>query len=122
MVGCKPCGKYSAGMLQSRITIERKTRTADGMGGATEAWASQATPWAMWRALSGRELYQAQRIMPTVTVKAVIRFRGDAYGAPFYTPGDRVKYRNREYAVSAVIDPDDRQEWLEMYLSEGMPS
>lgn len=122
MVTCKSCGLYSAGMLQSKITIQRKTRAADGMGGVTETWATSATPWAMWRALTGRELYQAQRIAPTVSVKAVIRFRGDASGAPYYTPADRVTYRGREYAISAAIDPDDRQEWLELYLSEGMPS
>lgn len=122
MVAGKSCGLYSAGMLQSKITIQRKTSAADGMGGVADTWATNATPWAMWRALSGRELYQAQRIAPTVSVKAVIRFRGDASGAPYYTPADRVTYRGREYAVSAAIDPDDGQEWLELYLSEGMPS
>jgi SPP1 family predicted phage head-tail adaptor len=122
MVACKSCGLYSAGQLQSKITIQRKTRASDGMGGVTESWAVEATPWAMWRALSGSELWAAMRINPMVKVKAVIRFKGDAYGAPYYTPGDRVTYRNREYAIIAVLDPDDRQEWLEMMLAEGSPS
>lgn len=122
MVACKSCGKYSAGVLQSKITIERKTRAADGMGGFTETWASVGTPWAMWRALSGSELWAAQRINPIVRIKAVIRFKGDAYGAPYYSAADRVTYRNREYAVVAVMDPDDRQEWLELMLAESAPS
>lgn len=122
MVKCQSCGKYSAGMLQSKITIERKTRTSDGMGGVTETWATAGTPWAMWKALSGSELWAAMRINPNVKVKAVIRFKGDANGAPYYGPADRVTYRGRQYAVVAVTDPDDRQEWLEMMLSEGMPS
>lgn len=122
MVGCKSCGKYAAGMLQSKITIQRKTRTGDGLGGVTEAWATEGTPWAMWKALSGNELWAAMRINPSVKVKAVIRFRGDANGNPYYGPADRVTYRGREYAVLSVIDPDDRQEWLEIMLDQGKPS
>ena len=122
MVSCKSCGKYSAGDLQSKITIQRKSRAPDGMGGSIETWATEGTPWAMWRALSGSELWAAMRINPNVKVKAVIRFKGDANGAPYYGPADRVTYRGREYAIVAVIDPDDRQEWLEMMLAEGAPS
>lgn len=122
MVACKSCGKYSAGQLQSKITVQRKDKTPDGMGGVVETWASIATPWAMWAALSGSELWAAMRINPTIKIKAVIRFKGDTHGAPFYSPGDRVTYRGREYAIAAVMDPDDRQEWLEMMLAEGLPS
>jgi len=116
------CGKYSASDLKAQITIARKSTAADGMGGVVDTWANLATPRAMWRALTGGEAYQAQRINPSIKVKAVIRFKGDAHGAPFYTPSDRVTYRNRTYDIAAVIDADDRQEWLELHLIEGKAS
>jgi len=116
------CCKHTAGDLTAKITIQRKTTAPDGMGGAVDTWADIATPFAKWAALSGSELWRAQRLSPTITARAVIRFRGDAYGAPYYAPSDRVMYRNREYAVSAVIDADDGQKWLELYLSEGVAS
>jgi len=116
------CGKYSASDLKAQITIQRKSAVADGMGGLVDTWTANATPRAMWRALTGSELYQAQRINPRVTVKAVIRFKGDAHGAPYYTAADRVTYRNRTYDIAAVIDADDRQEWLELHLIEGKAS
>jgi len=123
MVKCATsCGKYSAGDLRSQITIERKSRQPDGMGGATETWAGIGAPWAMWQALSGAELWQAMRVAPSVKAKAVIRFKGDDAGAPFYGPGDRVRHRGREWAIVAVVDPDDRGEWLEIMLAEGQPS
>lgn len=122
MVACKSCGAYSAGQLQAKITIQRATSTRDAVGGVTDAWAEIGTPWAMWKAMSGPELWSAMRINPMMKVKAVIRFKGDAYGAPYYLPGDRVTYRNREYAIVSVVDPDDGQEWLELTLAEGMPS
>lgn len=121
MVACKSCG-YGAGDLRSKITIQRKTQAADGMGGVLDTWAAEATPWAMWKSLSGSELWSAQRLNPMVKVKAVIRFKGDANGAPYYTPADRVTYRGREYAIVDVRDPDDRQEWLELMLTEGLGS
>lgn len=123
MVKCKTsCGLYSAGDLQSRIVIQRATSAANGSGGIVDTWAELASVWAKWKAVSGGESWSAMRINPSIRVKAVIRFRGDDYGAPFYSPGDRVMYRNRQYAILAVIDPDDGQEWLELMLDEGKPS
>ena len=116
------CSKYSARDLRHRVSIERKTRTADGMGGFTEAWASIALVWAMWKPLSGSEQYRAMRISPETRVKAVIRFRGDANGAPYYTANDRITFRGRTYNIEAVIDVDGDQEWLELALVEGKPS
>ena len=122
MVGCKSCGKYSAGDLRAKITIQRKTRSPDGSGGTIETWADVGTPWAMWKAMGGSELWAVMRIHPSVKVKAVIRFRGDGNGNPFYGPADRVLYKGRQYAVLSVIDPDDGEEWIEMMLDQGKPS
>ena len=120
MVNC--CSKYSARQLKSRITIQRKTQAADGMGGWTETWSAGDDVWAMWKPLSGSERVQAMRVSPSLSVRAVIRFRGDAEGAPYYTAADRVVYRGRTYDISAVIDVDDAGEWLELMLIEGKPS
>lgn len=120
MVTC--CGPYATGDLRSKITIQRKTRVADGAGGATEAWADVATVWAKWEPLRGSEMWRAQRISPLVQIKAAIRFRGDANGAPYYSIADRVLYRGRYHSVVAAIDPDDRQQWIELMLTEGAPS
>lgn len=120
MVTC--CGKYKSGDLRARITIQRKTRTPDGQGGVTETWADIGTPYAMWAPVSGSEAWRAQRINPLVRIKAAIRFKGDSFGAPYYTAADRVFYRGRYHAVVAVIDPDDGQQWLELMLTEGEPS
>lgn len=116
------CSKYSARDLNRRIAIERKERTADGMGGVTEVWLREATVWAMWKPLSGSEQYRAMRISPETRVKAVIRFRGDDNGAPYYTANDRIIFRGRTYNIEAVIDVDGDQEWLELSLVEGKPS
>lgn len=120
MVRC--CSKYRARDLSAQIAIERKTQAADGMGGSTETWAEVGSVRAMWRPLSGSERYQAMRITSQPRATAIIRFRGDSFGAPFYSAADRVVYRGRTYNIESVIDVDDAGEWLELSLVEGAPS
>lgn len=122
MVKCSSCSKYSPGMLKAVIHIQRKTRSADGMGGYIDSWATIATPFAMFKPMSGGELYSAQRINPRINAKVVIRFRGDDYKAPYYTAADQIIYKNRTYAISSVIDVDDENQWIEMALAEGASS
>ena len=114
------CCDVTAKDLRSLIVIERETVTPDGQGGNTSVWAEDPSGgvWAKWKAVSGRDAYQAMRDAPLINVKATIRFRGDGNDAPYYSPADRVVYRGRYYAIQAVRDPDDRQKWLELDLVE----
>ena len=120
MVKC--ASKYNARQLRQRIKIQSKTQTADGMGGFTEAWSAGDDVWAMWKPMSGSERVRAMGIAPTLAVKAVIRFRGDEYGAPYYSAADRVTYQNRTYNITSIADVDGMQDWLELMLAEGEPS
>ena len=120
MVAC--CSKYNARQLRQRVTIQSKTQVADGMGGFTETWSAGNDLWAMWQPSNGTERVQAMGIEPTVSVKAVIRFRGDGNGAPYYSAEDRLTFRGRTYNIKAIIDVDGMQDWLELSLAEGEPS
>lgn len=120
MVKC--ASKYNARQLSARITIQSKTQVSDGMGGWTETWSAGDDLWAVWKPMSGGERVQAMRVSPNLAVKAVIRFRGNSDGAPFYSAEDRLQYRGRTYNIKTVFDVDGRQDWLEMMLEEGKPS
>jgi SPP1 family predicted phage head-tail adaptor len=113
------CCDIHSGMLNAQITIQRKARWIDSMGGSNDIWADEATIWAHWKGLSGGERWQAMRVSPHNRFRAIIRFKGDENDAPYYTAEDRVSYRGRIYAVESVIDMEDRQEWLELTLLEG---
>lgn len=120
MVTC--CPKYSARQLRNRIKIQSKTQVADGMGGWTESWSAGDTVSALWTPRTGSEAVDAQGLAPTVSVTAIIRFRGNAEGAPYYSAEDRVAYRGRTYNIKAIMDVDGMQQFLEMRLVEGEPS
>mgnify|MGYP002631269997 CR=1 FL=1 len=120
------CCKMHAGMLTQLITIERKTATADGYGGFTEAWVADPTGgvWASMAQDNARSLGQkpmmAQRETPLRDASATIRFRADANGASYYSATkDRVVLRGRYYNIVAAFDPDFSQRWLQLDLVEG---
>ena len=111
-------------MLKTPVTIERRTRSSDGYGGVTEVWSAlNTTPlWARVRVLTGTESWEASRVTPGNLLEAIIRFRGDSLGAPYYTASDRMIIRGREYAILSVTDMNMEQEWLRFYIHESRPS
>lgn len=119
MVKCCAPAKYRPQHLTERLTIQRLTTARTQYGGFSDTWATIATPFAMVRALGGGERWMAQRVSPHVRYRAVIRYVGDANGAPAYGAADRVTWRGREYAIEAVMDPEGDGRWMELMLVEG---
>lgn len=112
------CCTYTAGQLREVVSIEAKTRTPDGMGGFTEAWAavSGAPTRAMITAAPGSGRFGFMRQVPGNTYKMVTR--GFANG----TAAQRVIWKGREYGVLGVVDPDGRGVWSEWRISDGVAS
>ena len=112
------CCQYTAGMLREVVSIEAKTRTADGMGGFTVAWAavSGAPTRAMISAAPGSERWGYMRQTPGNSYKMITRHFDGA------TAAQRVIWKTKEYGVLGVVDPDGRGDWLEYRLSDGVPS
>lgn len=108
-------------MLTERVALERRTRTPDGYGGVTEAWAAtpEGTVPASLRPLSGTEAIRAMRISPSATYRLYIRFVPDVLGNPFYTPADRVVFQGRYFNILNVFDVEMQHRWMEMLLNEG---
>lgn len=118
------CCDITAGMLRSLITLERATSTPDGEGGFTDTWA-QDPPGGVWahvKPMSGSERWFADRITPGNRYRFVVRFRGDANGAPYYSAKDRIVYNGRTYGIEAVVDIDDAGRFLEIMAVENKAS
>ena len=118
------CCEITAGKMNRKVTIERSSLTTDGEGGFTETWTPDPSGgvWAWITPLSARESYFFERVIPGNRVKAVIRFRGDANGAPYYSAKDRVTFNGRTYAVESVIDIEDESRYMELMLAENKAS
>jgi SPP1 family predicted phage head-tail adaptor len=117
MVGC--CSpKYTSRQLRESVAIQSLTRTADGMGGFTEAWqaVTGAPTRAMIDAAPGSERWGYMRQVPGNTYRMVTRYFAGA------TASQRVIWRGKEYGVLGVVDPDGRQDWLEWRMGDGVGS
>lgn len=109
------CARYPAGMLSHVIEVQAKTRTPDGMGGFTEAWAAVAgaPTRATIKAVSGGEAWAAMRLGSNAGYAMGTRYFGGA------SPALRVIWRGKEYAVTSVVDPDAAGRWLDWRINDG---
>lgn len=108
------CCDLTAGMLRQRIELQAEQSTPDGSGGLTTEWHTFATVRAHIKALSGAQRLQAERLESVVRYRAVIRFRDDVFA------NVRVLYNGRAYNVQAVWDIEERRQWLELDLAQGV--
>ncbi len=114
------CCDINSGQLRTLITIERKATVADGMGGSTLSWTADPVGgvYAKMNARAGREMIEAGRVAPRNYFTAVIRFRDDGNGAPYYSAKDRVAVNGRTYAIDAVVDVEQRGQWIDITMTE----
>ena len=97
---------YSAGDLDQRITIEKKSMARDGAGGATATWSTRATVWAKVEPMTGRGFrYVTVQVWDVDGEHAGIVERGGAEGRPPITLGTTAR-------ISFVRDPDGN--WIEV--------
>ena len=107
------CCELSAGKLRNSIAFEKEALTPDGYGGSSVAWSTFATVRAMLKPTSGNERWQSQRLETNVTHRIFIRYRADL------DTKMRVNYKGRLMQVSALINIEERNKWLEIHAVEG---
>jgi SPP1 family predicted phage head-tail adaptor len=99
----------SAGKLDRRITIQRKSVTQSASGEPVETWGNLATRWAQVLPLRGDERFSN----PQLAAKGFLTFRirwGDLVAD--VGPLDRILYAGRTYDITAARDVG-RNAWRE---------
>lgn len=107
----------SAGNLDQPITLQRFTRTADGGGGFTEAWANFATdpsPWANVKAKAGREVLVEGQTAATFVVVFTIYNRSDV------TELDRILWNGVAYNIRGILREGERDLMLKIEAERGV--
>lgn len=101
--------------LQCRITIEQALDVADGAGGVTRGWATQAVVWASLRTAGGGRRDIADRPELAERYRIRMRWRGDVDGSR------RLRHGERLLAIRSAHDPDGRRRWLDLIAEEITP-
>ncbi len=110
------CDKYNAAMLREPVTFERLTRTSDGQGGYTEAWAaiSGAPDRAYVKAMSGSERWRSDRVEATSNYLAVVRYFAGL------TEQDRIVIRSQNGQIRFINNLEFKNRWLEIDVNLGV--
>ena len=88
---------HPVGALRRRLILEAPTRSADGMGGAVEAWSPVATLYGEVNPLNGAEATRAGRLTGIASHEIVIRDRAGL------TPRHRFRLGDRILQIHAVL-------------------
>jgi SPP1 family predicted phage head-tail adaptor len=92
--------------LNKRLVIEAPLPGLSDGGSETISWQPLGTVWAALRPKSGREAVHADAQTLHTTHEIWLRYRADLTGAMRFRLGLRV------FAITSILDPDERQRWL----------
>ena len=110
-------GKYNAGMMRNRVTIQRNDLEADGGGGFADDWHSIATgiPAQLMPADENENVHGGQLETPT-RLRVVMRYRDDIQ------PRMRLIEETLEqtFNIQSIINVEYRNRWLELVVTEGV--
>lgn len=106
------CCDLTAGHLRHTIEIIEQVRTPDGMGGAAVTWATKLTTKAKIQPTGGGESYRFDRVDAIVTHKVWLRY------APGIEPANRVRFNGRDFRILAVLNLEERSQWIELRCDE----
>lgn len=111
------CCDLTAGMLRHITAFEAPYTTADGQGGLTGAWtpiATAATVRGFLKPASGSERQFAAQLENPITHHFFTRYRTDIL------PAHRMVYEGRYFQVRAIVNIEERKQWLDITLEEGV--
>lgn len=94
------------GSLTDRVSFQRRETTGEDEGGHAVFFVPVTALWARVRALTSRQVNEADARGVAVTHSVVVRFRTDVKA------GDRFGYRGRWLSVVSSGDLNGRRAWL----------
>ena len=109
--------KCRARELRHKIIIQAENPQTDGGGGEGDPWAAPttvATARARIEPLKGSEQLRAMQLEDKVSHRVTIRYRSGI------TAKQRIKFGSRLLNIRAVINPEERNRFLELLCDEGV--
>lgn len=98
--------------MNKRLELQAKTRTSDGQGGYTEAWATSAIIFGSIEPVKAYEKYQAMQMETPVSHKIMTRYRSGV------TTANRLIYDSRVFDIKEVINVNEDSAFLKITAIE----
>jgi SPP1 family predicted phage head-tail adaptor len=101
-----------AGQFNKRITLQCPTKISDGMGGFATPYIDHAIVWAAVWPISAKKKIEAMQPGLNVTHHIRIRYRS------VLKSDWRVKFGNRYFSIDSIINPNSKNEILDLLCEE----
>lgn len=101
-----------AGNLRHRITVERRTLTADDMGGFTESWDTLVSLWASINSVREKEYVESMQLTGEVMYNVKIRYYEGI------TIADRIKFNDEYYNIKSILNWQERNIFMELMVTK----
>jgi SPP1 family predicted phage head-tail adaptor len=98
--------KLLAGKLRHQITLQILSGAQDSTGGFSSSYQNVATVWASIEAVIAKDNLAANEFVSQVTHKITIRYMDGV------TSAMRVVFKERDFQVQGVLNPDERTKLL----------
>lgn len=112
----------SIGKMQHRLTIQSRSRSSDGGGGAASTWSTVDTVWGRIEAKGGSERFFGDQNEARTSHLITIRFRRDVTAAMrivYSYAVDSVNY-SRTFNIRSIANKGERDKYLELVCEEGV--
>ena len=107
---------FRPGELDQRITIKRKTRTPDGIGGQSFTWSDVSTVWALVRPAGGRESEDFDRLNAPARYLFVVRYPTPAV----FRDEDAIEWDGELYNIRVLKRPKGRSLYMQIEAERGV--
>lgn len=113
---------YHAGMLDRRVTVQRRDPATNALGERADVWTDVVTVFARVEPLRSRAQFAAGQAQRATTHVVVMRYRADLFGAGEW----RLVHHARGGALEPMeidgepIDVDSAGQWLEINAIKGV--
>lgn len=97
--------------------FQSQSLVSDGGGGSVRTWVTALTVWGRFTPQSGTETLQAGR--PENSVVGTLRIRRSSE-ANAIDQSYRVQIESIDYQIRSIINPDQRDRWLDMTVERGV--
>ena len=107
-----------SGPLRHRVIIQKKETVRNAYGEETISWSSNVGAWASVSPLRGSQFFAAQQVQAEVSHKIQMRYQTLSASTAIGPGYSRVKYGDRIFTIHSVVNPDERNIFLELMCSE----
>lgn len=107
-----------SGKLRYLVAIEQQASARDAFGAEQDNWSTFALVYAGFETLSGRELFNAQKLNAEITTKITIRWRAGVLPEMRVNWTDTGNNRNRIFDILACMDPTEHRRQLNLLSVE----